>query len=139
MKKQIDRNTICIVTSSPDYSYGNFDPAPQIAAIAKEYGINCHSDCCLGSYINPFTEAAGFKTPHAYDFTIEGVTSISCDPHKFCYGPKGLSVIMFRTKELRRHSFFAMSEWTGGLYLTPSIAGSRSGAVIAGTWGALMK
>lgn len=107
--------------------------------MAQKFGTNCHSDCCLGSYINPFTEPAGFKLPWDFDFKLEGVTSISCDPHKFCYGPKGLSVIMFRTKELRRSSFFAVSQWPGGMYVTPTIAGSRSGAVIAGTWAALMK
>ena len=107
--------------------------------MALEYGINCHSDCCLGSYINPFTEEAGFKLANAFDFKLEGVTSISCDPHKFCYGPKGLSVVMFRTKELRRHSFYAVSNWPGGMYVTPTIAGSRPGNIIAGTWAALMK
>ena len=107
--------------------------------MALEYGIGCHSDCCLGSYINPFTEEAGFKLPSIFDFRIEGVTSISCDPHKFCYGPKGLSTIMFRSKELRRLTWFAASAWPGGMYMTPSIAGSRPGSVIAGTWAALMK
>lgn len=34
MKKLIDSNTICLVTSSPDYPFGNFDPAPEIAALA---------------------------------------------------------------------------------------------------------
>jgi sphinganine-1-phosphate aldolase len=126
------------VASAPDYAYGSFDPVPEIAALALEYGTNCHSDCCLGSYINPFTEAAGFKIPYQYDFKVEGVTSLSCDPHKFCYGPKGTSIIMFRTKELRRHSFLAVTTWTGGMYITPTIAGSRAGSVIAGNWAALM-
>jgi sphinganine-1-phosphate aldolase len=139
MREQIDSNTVCLVGSAPEYAFGYYDPLPEISAMAKEYGINCHVDCCLGSYINPFSEAAGFKLPCLYDFKLEGVTSISCDPHKFCYGPKGLSVIMFRTKELRRQSFFAVSNWPGGMYVTPTIAGSRPGAVIAGTWAALMK
>jgi sphinganine-1-phosphate aldolase len=47
--------------------------------------------------------------------------------------------VMFRTKELRRMSFFCVTEWPGGIYVTSTIAGSRSGAVIAGTWAALMK
>jgi len=74
-----------------------------------------------------------------YDFKIPGVTSISCDPHKFCYGPKGCSIILFRNIELRRGTFFTISQWPGGMYVTPTLAGSRSGAVIAGTWAALMK
>lgn len=139
MREKIDKNTVCVVASAPEYPFGNYDPVPDIAAMAQEFNTNCHSDCCLGSYINPFTEEAGFKVPHIFDFRIPGVTSISCDPHKFCYGPKGCSIVMFRTKELRRLTFFSCPTWPGGMYVTPTIAGSRSGAVISGTWAALMK
>lgn len=139
MRRQIDSNTVCIVASAPEYPFGSFDPVPLIAGIAKEYGINCHSDCCLGSYINPFTEEAGFKLPCVFDFRLEGVTSISCDPHKFCYGPKGCSVVLFRNKELRRGTWHAVAGWPGGMYVTPTISGSRSGAIISGTWAALLK
>eukprot|EP00347_Sterkiella_histriomuscorum_P002328 403368575 len=135
----VDSNTVCIVGSSPEFSFGSFDPLNEIAKFAKERGIGCHSDCCLGSFINVFAEDAGFKLPNQFDFRIEGVTSISTDPHKFCYGPKGASLLLFRTKELRRRTFFGVTEWNGGLYVTPTVAGSRAGSVIAGTWAALMK
>jgi len=46
---------------------------------------------------------------------------------------------MFRTKKLRRSMMFAVSDWTGGLYGTPSMAGSRPGCVLAGTWAAMMR
>ena len=139
MKKQIDRNTIMLVASCPEYAHGNFDPITEIAAIAQQRGIGCHSDCCLGSFVNPFAEEAGFKLPFKFDFRIPGVTTISCDPHKYAYGPKGMSVLMFRTKELRRHMLFATPDWNGGMYGTASVAGSRPGNIIAGTWAALMK
>jgi sphinganine-1-phosphate aldolase len=112
---------------------------PVIAKFAKERGIGCHSDCCLGSFISVFSKEAGFNLPCEYDFRVEGVTSISTDPHKFCYGPKGASLLLFRDKELRKGTWFSITSWTGGLYITPTLAGSRSGAVIAGTWAALMK
>jgi sphinganine-1-phosphate aldolase len=121
MRAQIDSNTVCIVGSAPEYAFGFFDALPQISAMAIEFGINCHSDCCLGSYLNPFIEEAGFKLPCDFDFKLPGVTSISCDPHKFCYGPKGCSVILFRNRDLRRHSFCAISTWPGGMYVTPTI------------------
>lgn len=139
MRRHIDRNTVCLVASAPEYPFGSFDPVPQIAELALSLGINCHSDCCLGGFINPFTEEAGFKLPSVFDFRLEGVTSISCDPHKFCYGPKGCSVVLFRSKELRRGTWCTVAGWPGGMYLTPTIAGSRSGAVITGTWAALLK
>jgi len=34
--------------------------------------------------------------------------------------------------------YFCFPNWTGGLYVTPTIAGSRSGAVIAATWASLV-
>jgi sphinganine-1-phosphate aldolase len=139
MRRLIDSNTVALVGSAPDYAFGMFDDIPSIAALAQEYGINCHADCCLGSYVLPFTEEAGFKIPYLYDFRVPGVTSISSDPHKYCYGPKGFSCLMFRTKELRRLTFKAVTTWSGGMYVTPTMAGSRSGAVIAGTWAAIMK
>ena len=46
---------------------------------------------------------------------------------------------MFRNFELRRYGFFAASKWQGGFYCTTSIAGSRNGAIIAGTWTAMMR
>ena len=38
-----------------------------------------------------------------FDFSLPGVTSISCDTHKYGMAPKGSSVIMYRNNELRFH------------------------------------
>lgn len=58
----------------------------------------------------------------------------------FQYGftPKGASVILYRTPEIRAHQFYALSDWPGGIYASPSIAGSRSGFLIACCWATLM-
>lgn len=32
----------------------------------------------------------------------------------------------------------AVTEWSGGLYVSPTIAGSRPGSLIAGAWAAMM-
>ena len=114
LRRRIDRNTIALAGTAPDYPYGNFDPIPEIAALAQSRGIGCHSDCCLGSFANAFAEQAGCPLPHAVDFSVPGVTSISCDPHKYAYGPKGFSVCLFRDKGLRQGQFFACMDWPGG-------------------------
>lgn len=128
-----------LVGSCPDYGFGNFDDMQELSKLALKYDIGLHSDCCLGSFVNPFIEKAGFKEPSPFDFRVKGITSISCDPHKYAYGPKGISTLLFRTKELRKTLFFAVSDWTGGFYATPSLAGSRPGNIIAGAWASLMK
>lgn len=73
----------------------------------------------------PFLEEAGFPVA-PFDFRVNGVTSISCDTHKYGFAPKGSSVIMYRSAELRRYQYFVMTEWNGGVYASPTIAGSRS-------------
>jgi len=127
-----------LVASAPEYAFGNYDPVPVIAALAQQYGIGCHCDCCLGSYVNCFIKELGFDLECEVDFTVPGVTSISCDPHKYAYGSKGCSVIMFREKRTREYTFYAAFNWNGGIYTTTGIAGSRPGCNSAGNWASML-
>jgi len=139
LKNSVDSNTIALVASAPEYVYGNYDPVGEIAGLAKTRGIGCHVDCCLGSYVNPFITKLGYKLAYEYDFKVPGVTTISCDPHKYAYGPKGAGILMFKDKKMREAQFFTNTLWNGGIYATTCIAGSRPGSVIAGTWASMMK
>ena len=87
-----------------------------------------HVDACLGGFINPFGKEAGFDLP-IVDFQHPGVTSISCDTHKYGYAAKGSSIVMFRKAEMRRFAIFSCSEWSGGVYASATYAGSRPGLV----------
>ena len=49
--------------------------------IGKKYNIPVHTDCCLGGFLVPFMEKAGYDVPKV-DFRLPGVTSISADTHK---------------------------------------------------------
>jgi hypothetical protein len=73
-----------------------------------------------------------------FDFAVDGVTSISADIHKFGFGPKNASTILYRSRELRKYQFFAYADWSGGIYASPSITGSRAGGSIAAAWATLM-
>ena len=44
---------------------------------------------------------------------------------------------MFRDKKTREYQFYCNTTWNGGIYATTCIAGSRSGAVIVGTWASM--
>ncbi|KAJ3103131.1 hypothetical protein HK100_004257, partial [Physocladia obscura] len=136
--RAINRNTIMIAGSAPNFPHGIIDPIPELAALAKKHGIPMHVDACLGGFIVPFAEKAGFPLPFHVDFRNEGVTSISCDTHKYGFAPKGSSVIMYRSKQIRNYQYFITTEWPGGVYCSPTIAGSRPGALVAGCWAAMM-
>jgi sphinganine-1-phosphate aldolase len=118
---------------------GSVDDIPGLSEIAIAHNLGLHVDCCLGGFLVPFMEKAGFRTKHAFDFRVPGVTTISCDPHKYGFAPKGASVLMFRSAELRHCMYSFATQWSGGIYATPSILGSRPGGVVAATWAAMMK
>jgi len=73
-----------------------------------------------------------------FDFRLPGVTSISADTHKYGFGLKGSSVLLYRTAELRRLQYFIVPDWPGGLYTSPGMSGSRSGGIIAAAWAAMV-
>lgn len=45
---------------------------------------------------------------------------------------------MYSDKEYRRHQFSVITDWPGGIYASPTIAGSRAGASIATCWATLL-
>jgi glutamate/tyrosine decarboxylase-like PLP-dependent enzyme len=134
----VTANTVLIVGSSPTYPQGVIDPIPELAALAVDCGANFHVDACMGGFVLPFLERLGHAIP-PWDFRVEGVTSMSADLHKLGYTPKGASVILHRTKELRRYQTFAFDDWLGGFYASPNLAGTRSGAPMAAAWAVLQR
>ncbi len=137
IERAITPDTAVIVGSAPPFPHGLIDPIDELSEIARSRGIGFHTDACLGGFILPWAEKLGYDVP-VFDFRLPGVTSISADTHKFGYAPKGSSVVLYRGNELRHHQYFSITDWPGGLYFTPSFAGSRSGALIATCWAALV-
>ena len=116
---------------------GVIDPIEELAALALEKGIGLHVDACFGGFMLPWMERLGCSIP-AFDFRVKGVTSISADVHKYGYASKGASVVLYKTAQLRSYQYFSYSNWPGGLFVSPSMAGSRSGGIIAATWAAMV-
>src|SRR5688572_858049 len=133
MAAAVGPDTVLVVGSAPQYPQGVVDPIPAIAELAASVGANCHVDACMGGFVLPFAERAGRPVP-PWDFRVEGVHSISADVHKLGYAPKGASVILHRTKELRRYQTFRFDGWLGGLYASPNLQGTRSGLPMAAAW-----
>lgn len=130
-------DTIALLGSAGNYPHGVIDPIEDLAAVAQRHGIGLHVDACLGGFILPWAQRLGHDVP-PFDFAVPGVTSISADTHKFGYGLKGTSVLLYRDRDLRRQQYFAVADWPGGMYLSPGMAGSRSGGLIASTWAAML-
>ncbi|KAG0652936.1 Sphingosine-1-phosphate lyase [Hyphodiscus hymeniophilus] len=137
VSRLINSNTVLLVGSAPNFPHGIIDDISSLSKLALKRKIPLHVDCCLGSFLVPFLEKAGFET-ELFDFRLKGVTSISCDTHKYGFAPKGNSTCLYRTELLRSYQYFISPDWSGGVYASPSVAGSRPGALIAGCWTSLM-
>lgn len=133
----IDENTVAIIGSACNYGYGTVDPIPELGALALERGVGLHVDGCLGGFILPWGRELGYDIP-AFDFTVPGVTSISADTHKYGYGFKGSSVVLFRDHTVRNAQYFYLTDWSGGKYCSPGIDGSTSNGLLASTWASLL-
>ncbi|MBC7386078.1 MAG: aspartate aminotransferase family protein [Cryobacterium sp.] len=136
VEKLITANTILLVGSAPQYPHGVIDPIPELAGMAKSRGIGMHVDACVGGFILPFLKMLGYPIP-PFDLSVDGVTSMSADLHKYGFASKGASIVLYKDKELRRHQFFVLSEWAGGAFASPSMPGTRPAGAIAAAWATL--
>lgn len=133
----IDEDTVAIIGSAGNYPYGTIDPIADLGALALARGVGLHVDACLGGFILPFGEELGYAVP-PFDFRVPGVSTISADTHKYGYGLKGTSTLLFRDKALRNAAYFYVLDWTGGKYYSPGMEGSRSDGLLASAWASLV-
>ena len=133
VKRAINRNTVLLVGSCPNFPHGIMDDIEGLSALAVKYKVPLHVDCCLGGFLVAFFQRANIKLPK-YDFSLPGVTSISADLHKYGLCPKGISLLMYSKHEYRKYNYFIYPHFMGGLYLTPSFDGSRTAGLIAASY-----
>lgn len=133
MKRLINKNTVMLVGSAPQYPHGIVDPITEIGRMAIAADLPLHVDSCIGGFMLPWLEQLGEPVP-LWDFRVPGVTSISADLHKYGYTAKGASVMVYKNMSYLRDQFFVSTGWPGGIYISPSMPGTRPGGPIAAAW-----
>ena len=133
MQSQVDKNTVLIVGSAPQYPQGVVDDIVGIAKIATDAQINCHVDACMGGVTLAYLQRLG-ENIAPWNLQVPGVSSISVDLHKFGYTSKGASVIMYASKHLRSFQGFVTDDWLGGVYGSSGVLGTKSGGSMASAW-----
>lgn len=124
-RAKMNPDVILVVGSAPSYAHGVIDPIEELAALALEHGALMHVDACVGGLVLPFMRDNGEAVP-PFDFSVEGVTSMSMDLHKYGFAPKGVSVVLQRTRALRDAQYFACASWTGYSIINSTTLGSKS-------------
>lgn len=134
MEATLDSNTIGIVGSAPNYPFGVFDPIRELGALAQRRGLWLHVDACVGGFLSPWVKKLGYAVPE-WDFSVPGVTSMSADLHKHGMAPKGASLMMLRSDELKqKYQTFDFRDWERGQYLAYTMQGTRPGGAVAAAW-----
>ena len=136
LKRLINRNTVMILGSAPEYPHGTIDPIEAMGAIAQKKKIPLHVDACVGGFILPFMAMNGEELP-PWDYRVPGVTSISADIHKYGYAAKGASTITYRNLDYLRYQMFAYENWPGGVFASSALLGTRPGGAYAAAWGVI--
>ena len=138
LERLIDRDTVMILGSAPEYPHGTIDPIEAMGEIAARHGVPLHVDACVGGMILPFMAMNGIALP-PWDYRVPGVTSISADLHKYGYAAKGASTITYRRLELFAHQAFVKVDWPGGVFASPALLGTRAGGAYAAAWATLQR
>lgn len=137
VRRLINRNTVMLVGSAPQYVQGVIDDIAALGALAQKKKLPLHVDACVGGFLLPWLERLNEPIP-PWDFRVAGVTSISADLHKYGYAAKGASVVVYRSMDYLKDQFFVATDWPGGIYASPSLPGTRPGGPIAAAWAALL-
>ncbi len=135
-RSKLTKDVILIVGSAPSYAHGVVDPIGELAALALEHNALMHVDACVGGCLLPFMKENGVALP-AFDFEVPGVTSISMDLHKYGFAPKGISVVLQRTRALRDAQYYACATWTGYSIVNSTTLGSKSVAAMGAAYALL--
>jgi len=138
MADAVTPETALVVASAPSYPHGVIDPVESVAALARREGLLCHVDACIGGIMLASLRDLGRDLP-PFDLSVDGVTSLSVDPHKYGYTAKGASTLLWADADYREHQYFAFDDWPGGVYAGPTTAGTRPGGPIAAAWGVMQR
>ena len=136
LERLLNRNTVMVLGSAPEYPHGSIDPIAAMGAITARRKLPLHVDACVGGFILPFRELNGVALP-PWDYRVPGVTSISADLHKYGFAAKGASTITYRSLDLLKHQMFVHADWPGGVFASPALLGTRPGGAYAAAWAAL--
>jgi len=135
VRQAVTDKTVAIVAIAGTTELGLIDPIEEISRIAHENNIYFHVDAAFGGFSIPFLRQAGYDLP-VFDFSLDGVCSITVDPHKMGLAPIPAGGIIFRKEE------YLEVMAVDSPYLTvktqSTIVGTRLGASSAATY-AIMK
>ena len=133
LEKLLDTTEAAVVVAvAGTTEHGQIDQIEEIGRICSQRGVYLHVDAAFGGMVFPFLSIAGHQVPSAFDFSVEGVTSITVDPHKMGQATMPAGALLLRDPEwyssVEHHTAYLSQERFS------SILGTRCSASIASAY-----
>lgn len=132
--RRINDNTIAVVATAGSSEFGVVDPVPAISERLSSHDVHLHVDAATGGFIIPFARALGHDLPD-FDFSVDGVDSITIDPHKYGLVNVPAGVILFRGAQDAGR--FAASSFFADTPVHNTFLGTRPGNAAVATYAVL--
>jgi tyrosine decarboxylase / aspartate 1-decarboxylase len=131
VEQQITKRTVAIIGNAGSAELGTIDPIDALSKIALAHDVPLHVDAAFGGLVIPFLKELGYDVPE-FDFNLQGVQSLTVDPHKMGLSTIPSGGILFRDNK----SLECIK--TDTPYLTETyqctFVGTRPAASAAATW-----
>ncbi|MBN1763529.1 MAG: tyrosine decarboxylase MfnA [Methanomicrobia archaeon] len=130
VERLIDGKTIALVGIAGTTEFGQIDPIRELSDLALERDLFLLVDAAFGGFVIPFLDVK-----YEFDFSLDGVSAITIDPHKMGMSTLGAGCLLFRDDSFLDELAVATP------YLTTkgqcSLTGTRSGGSAAATYAVL--
>jgi tyrosine decarboxylase/aspartate 1-decarboxylase len=133
---KLSDNTAAVVCMAGATELGTIDHIEQISKLCTDRTNNVfvHVDAAFGGMVIPFLKELGYEMPK-FDFEVDGVSSLTIDPHKMGFSTIPAGALLYR------HNEYMDSITVDAPYLIDlkysTFSGTRNSAAVAATYAVL--
>lgn len=132
--RRIGEHTVAVVATAGSSEFGVVDAVDEIGPAVSGRDVHLHVDAATGGFIIPFARELGHDLPQ-FDFTVEGVDSITIDPHKYGLANVPAGAILFRGAQDAGR--FAVDSFFVDTPVHNTLLGTRPGSAAVSTYAVL--
>ncbi|MDQ0718559.1 tyrosine decarboxylase/aspartate 1-decarboxylase [Streptomyces luteogriseus] len=132
--RRIGEHTVAVVATAGSSEFGVVDAVDEIGPVLAGRDVHLHVDAATGGFIIPFARELGHDLPQ-FDFTVDGVDSITIDPHKYGLANVPAGAILFRGAQDAGR--FAVDSFFIDTPVHNTLLGTRPGAAAVSTYAVL--
>lgn len=132
--RRIGEHTVAVVATAGSSEFGVVDAVDEIGPAVSGRDVHLHVDAATGGFIIPFARELGHDLPQ-FDFSVDGVDSITIDPHKYGLANVPAGAVLFKgAKDAGR---FAFDSFFVDTPVHNTLLGTRPGSAAVSTYAVL--